>query len=191
VAIAILFSIKRSEVISTCHFAKIFGKLGKESDKKRKLYMKRNYLSWSAVVVWMGLIFYLSHQPADMSNHLSTGLTENIIAAIEKAAPHSDIDIKRFNHIVRKSAHFFAYFILGLLVMNALRRSGCNGKTLIGMAILISVSFAASDEFHQLFVPGRGGQVKDVLIDSAGVSIGVFLYVLFSKIRNRNNLKSR
>ncbi|NLK51330.1 MAG: VanZ family protein [Syntrophomonadaceae bacterium] len=41
-------------------------------------------LSWAAVVFWMALIFYLSHQPATASNELSTGITAVIIQAVEK-----------------------------------------------------------------------------------------------------------
>ena len=35
--------------------------------------------------------------------------------------------------------------------------------------------YAISDEVHQLFVPGRGAQVKDVFIDIAGAAVGIFL----------------
>ena len=45
-------------------------------------------LSWMAVILWMSLIFYLSHQPAAKSNELSTGITEVIIDTVETVAPH-------------------------------------------------------------------------------------------------------
>jgi VanZ family protein len=132
-------------------------------------------LSWTAVVLWVALIFYLSHQPAHQSNRVSTGITEIIVKTVEKIVPGAEFNVKSFNHLVRKNAHFFVYLILGVLVMNALARSGVYGCRGVGLALLICVLCAVSDEIHQLFVPGRGGQVKDVLIDSAGAGIGIWL----------------
>ena len=50
-------------------------------------------------------------------------------------------------------------------------------------AIALSVGFlyAVSDEVHQIFVPGRAGQLRDVLIDTTGVLLGIFLCSLFFK----------
>lgn len=138
--------------------------------------MKRKILSWSFVILWMALIFYLSHQPATQSNGLSTSITEKVIEIVEKIAPNLDIDIRSFNHIIRKNAHFFAYLILGVLTSNGLRNSKVEDKRGLIIAIIISVLYAISDEVHQLFVPGRGGQVKDVIIDSTGSLVGIALY---------------
>jgi len=128
----------------------------------------------------MGVIFYLSHQQAVESNSLSTGITERIVAIIERVTFGVEIDLVHFNHLIRKSAHFFAYLVLGVLVSNALNSHGYAGFKLFWVAMVICVLYAISDEVHQLFVPGRAGQVRDVLIDSAGavVGIGGFLAVL-------------
>ena len=52
-------------------------------------------------------------------------------------------------------------------------------RTGIGKGILIpwavATVYAATDEFHQLFVPGRSGQISDVLLDSAGVMAGLLV----------------
>jgi VanZ family protein len=148
------------------------------------MYMYK-ILSWSAVILWMGLIFYLSHQPATESNQLSKGITKFIVKTVENVDPNPEFDIRGFNHIVRKNAHFFAYLVLAVLVINALRRSGIYGYQSVGLALLICVLYAISDEIHQSFVLGRGSQVKDVIIDSAGVSIGIGVYVLIG-VRRKN-----
>jgi VanZ family protein len=135
--------------------------------------MKRKALPWLLVLLWMALIFYLSHQPATKSNGLSKGATEIIVETVEKVAPKVDINKSSFNHIIRKNAHFFTYLALGILVANGLRSSGVVGYRSIGLALLICVLYAVSDEVHQLFVTGRGGQVKDVIIDSAGAVVGI------------------
>lgn len=146
--------------------------------------MKRKVLPWLLVILWMALIFYLSHQPATKSNGLSKDATEIIVETVAKIAPKVDINKRSFNHIIRKNAHFFAYLVLGILVANGLRSSGVIGYKAISFALLICVLYAISDEVHQLFVPGRGGQVKDVLIDSAGAVVGIGMYNGFIRRRS-------
>lgn len=137
--------------------------------------------SGTAVLLWMALIFNLSSQVAEQSNQLSTGITEVIVKTVEKVAPKAEFNIKSFNNRLRKNAHFFAYLILGILVTKALRRSGVHGYRRVALALGICVLFAISDEVHQIFVPGRGGQVKDVLIDSVGASVGIVVYWVVAK----------
>ena len=73
------------------------------------------------------------------------------------------------HYVIRKSAHFTEYFILSLLLLHALR-AGTREFSLRWalIAILIVAGYASLDEFHQLFVPGRGAAVSDVLLDTTG-----------------------
>lgn len=143
--------------------------------------MKKNAYG-TAVICCMVIIFSLSHQPASMSNNLSTGVTEYLIAFVKRVIPHSAASIEDMNHIVRKNAHFIIYFVLGVLVSGTLRRFGAGWYRVIGWSLLICVVFAMTDEIHQMYVPGRGAQVQDVLIDSAGASLGISLYVLIHRL---------
>lgn len=133
----------------------------------------------------MCLIFYFSHQPATVSNELSSGITEKIIETIEKVIPISDTEMDNVNHIVRKNAHFLIYLVLGLFVSFALKTIGIQGYRRVGFALLICVLYAVSDEFHQYFVEGRGPQLKDVLIDSLGAIVGIFIFCLIGRIVKR------
>lgn len=147
--------------------------------------MKEKYkqiFSWTMVIMWMGLIFFLSAQVATESDSLSLGLTEGLMRIIEKISPGMDVGSILSNHVVRKLAHFFAYLILGVLVLNALTKSGYTRTSIGAMALAICVLYAVSDEVHQLFVPGRSGQVKDVLIDSVGAMVGIGLSTLYKSI---------
>jgi VanZ family protein len=77
---------------------------------------------------------------------------------------------------VRKFAHFFAYLVLGILVLSAFVKSDYKGGKTFVYAFVICAVYASSDEIHQLFVSGRGCQIKDVLIDSGGALTGIALY---------------
>lgn len=79
--------------------------------------------------------------------------------------------------LMRKSAHFIAYLVLGLLVSYAMKNEtfAASAWKRRGISLLICVAYAISDEFHQIFVPGRGPLLKDVLIDGSGAAIGIML----------------
>lgn len=146
--------------------------------------MKRKLFSWILVVLWMTLIFYLSHQPATESNELSIGITEKITGIVDKAIPNTiNTNIRNLNHIIRKYAHFFAYLVLGILTFNGLKDSGIAGGRGFILALIICILYAISDEIHQLFIPGRSGQVTDVVIDGMGSLVGVILYQMNNKIK--------
>lgn len=155
-------------------------------DGEAMVFRRNNKLkilvSWTVVILWMAFIFALSAQPREQSNRLSTGITEKIIYAVEKVVPDVETDIERLNHVVRKNAHFFAYLVLGLLVTNGLRVSGMTGPKLYVWALFICILYAAGDEIHQLFVPGRGGQLRDVVLDTAGGAVGILVYRWLKKI---------
>lgn len=141
--------------------------------------------SWIAVILWMSLIFYLSDQPAAESGELSNKITEAVIRTIEKVAQPASLDKGSLNHIVRKIAHFTCYLILAILVKNALERSGLHGGKSILFALLICIIYAISDEVHQLFIPGRSGEIRDVLLDSSGAISGILIYLGITSVRSR------
>jgi len=143
----------------------------------------KKILPWITVILCMATIFYLSHQPAASSNKLSKNVTEIIVGNVEIVVPNKELRIVSFNNIVRKNAHFFIYLVLGVLVTHALKRSGVSSTYKgLGLAFILCVLYAVSDELHQLVVQGRGAQVKDVLIDSAGAFVGICLYLVIRRI---------
>jgi VanZ family protein len=76
--------------------------------------------------------------------------------------------------VLRKIAHAAEFAVLGALLVRATGRAGS--------AFAIGALYAISDEVHQSFVPGRLGSPLDVVIDAAGVAIGV---VLWQSVRAR------
>jgi len=149
------------------------------ADKKKCLT-----LSWCLLILWLILIFSLSAQPATQSARLSSGLTELIIQTIGRVIP-----LEQLEHIVRKFAHAGAYLVLGVLMLNALKKSGIGGLKGFILSLLFCILYAVSDEIHQLFVPRRSGEIRDVLIDSAGAVLGTVLYkMVFFRVRGNNRV---
>ena len=138
----------------------------------------KKIISWMLVAGWMGLIFYLSHQTGEGSGSLSGSITERIIAFLRL----DNVDIDFLHFLVRKGAHLFSYFVLGILLVNAFRMSGMVAGKYYYLSLAICVIYAMTDELHQLLVPGRSGQVRDVLIDSVGALIGISAYKIFLKL---------
>lgn len=137
--------------------------------------MKRKAFYWALVILWMTLIFLFSNQPATDSSELSSGITSKIADMINMIVSDISLNQESLNHTIRKGAHFGVYLILGVLVTNALIGSNKFKHNLILIALLICVLYAISDEVHQLFILGRSGEVKDVLLDSAGGLVGVMI----------------
>lgn len=142
------------------------------------------------ILLWMVFIFLLSNQPADESTQLSNGFISQTIGNVYKLI-HKDvspISIKeiqeKYTHVTRKMAHFTIYMILGLLVGLLFREYNIETKKLIFYGILICMVYAITDEIHQIFVFGRSGEIKDVLIDTCGSTVGI-LFTRLKKIRDR------
>ena len=125
---------------------------------------KRTVIDYASPILWMLVIFVFSHQPAAISDTQSGVFVEQL----QTWFPAVDSGFLTF--IVRKSAHIFAYFVLGVLMFRALRRTNLARPVL--WAVTICAIYAATDEFHQLFVPGRSGEVRDILIDTVAALLG-------------------
>ena len=131
------------------------------------------------MLLWMLLIFTMSSFDATESANQSNFIV-NIINNIFKIE-----NIELLSFIIRKLAHFTEYLILGFLTINMLNKNDISKKYLL--SILICIIYATSDEIHQIFVPGRACQIRDVLIDSIGSITGVYLYKLISKRKKSIN----
>jgi VanZ family protein len=152
--------------------------------KKQKLHI---ILSWTAVIVWMLVIFILSAQNGPESTQLSDRVAEIIIEKINMLVPlniditTATVFVKYSRILLRKIAHITEYFILGLLVMNAMKASNVPKSKAFILSLVICILYAVSDEVHQYFVPCRGAQVSDVLIDSIGAIAGIGIRPLLKR----------
>ncbi|MBT2583958.1 VanZ family protein [Planococcus sp. ISL-109] len=152
--------------------------------------MKKLVFIWLSPVLWMALIFYLSHQPAGVSSGISSGLARQLFEVVEPVVP---VEFETIHTLLRKNAHFLAYFVLAILLVRALRKSGVGVTRAFVWAFVGSAVYAVSDEVHQLFIPGRSGEMRDVLIDSAGAAAGLVVYgvVSFFKWQQQKKAESQ
>ena len=128
----------------------------------------------------MFLIFSFSNQPSVESSDVSGSITHVVfdILNLDKLLAFDD-----FHSFVRKLAHFVIYGVLGIVVFNALFVSKEKKKGILIMTVIIVFLYACSDEFHQLFIPGRSGEIRDIIIDTVGGSLGALTYYLTWKNR--------
>lgn len=145
----------------------------------------QKFLAWLALLVWMGVIFYFSHQSGDTSMQLSDGILDSF-----KSLFQNFLDYHTLSYIVRKIAHFTEYFILGLLIYHLVKQYRVISKTEIIWMILFCVIYAMSDEFHQVFIGGRSPKVFDVIIDSLGSSLSILILQLLQKRKIISKIES-
>lgn len=129
------------------------------------------------VIIWMIVIFIMSALDGTTSAEESN-IIVNIISKLFNIT-----DITTLTIIVRKLAHFTEYFILGLLLINLFKN---NNKRYL-YTIIIGVIYAISDEIHQLFVPGRSCDIKDVMIDTLGLLFSLIIIITYKNLTKRNN----
>jgi VanZ family protein len=110
--------------------------------------MRRALFLWLPVALYMAAIFYVSSLPQP------------------PVPPGGD-----------KPWHLLAYFGLGVLTTGAVAGGlavPIGSRTAV-LAMAIAIAYGATDEFHQLFVPGRSAQLADLVADAIGVVIGTSL----------------
>ena len=162
--------------------------------KQRRFF----YICLILTLVWIGVIYAYSAQPADESSQNSSGIVEALIQILFP-------DFEELSHLeqtqlldditwfVRKSAHATEYAILAILIYLTCVISNLKWahKVKIWIALAGSVVYAATDEIHQLFVDGRYGQFSDVLIDTFGALIGVLiLQIIYQLIHRQKNISN-
>lgn len=141
------------------------------------------------MLLWMGFIFYMSNQSADISSAQSGGVIEMlsglpIIGGI--VTKMMEVDIAQF--VIRKSAHLLAYCILGILIFMAIYNDVRKVNVLSIKAFIFTVLYACSDEIHQFFIPRRSCELRDVMIDSIGAIIGIVVIYSIIRFTNRKNM---
>lgn len=147
------------------------------------------FLAWLPAAAWYFLIWNFSAQTAAESSGTSGGVTNRalmwIYPSYRNMTPEArNALIESLSFVVRKGAHMFLYFVLMGLLLLALRtliqHSGCQAAAAAALCALL----AGLDEYHQTFVPGRSGELRDVLVDLSGGCIFLLLWWLLRMLRH-------
>ena len=155
---------------------------------------KKTIILGVLLIIWMGVIFYMSSDNGDESGEESSRVVSFIVSIYDKIVGSneetinyhkSDEFMDQANFIFRKICHFSEYLILS--VISFLFIESFNKFKLLWCLLysfIFSVIYAITDEIHQTFIDGRAGQITDVLIDSSGVLIGLLIiYLVYKKIQ--------
>lgn len=134
-------------------------------------------------MVWACLIWTFSTE-SFTTQHTS----RYIVPFLRWLFPHLEWEtLLAIHQIIRKCAHVFEYFVFSLLILRGLRagkKESHLGWALAAIAIV--AAYAALDEFHQSFVPGRGASAWDVLLDTsagAAAQLVAALVMYWSNVR--------
>ena len=141
--------------------------------------------AWGPVLICMGAIFLASGDT--QSKQHSSRLLEPFLRWIWPTVSQDQIVTAIL--LARKVAHMTEYGILALLYWRGFRLSLNPATPVSGIylrSLAVVVLYAASDEYHQTFVPDRYGSVVDVLIDTTGAAIGLGLLLLWRNWANRS-----
>jgi VanZ family protein len=134
---------------------------------------------WLPVLAWAGVIFYASTSAFSDAN---TG--RFIIPILHWLFPAASAGaLEQMHFLIRKCGHFTEYFVLGLLLLRAFRAGRREVRLRWALAaIAIAACYATFDEWHQSFVPGRGGlEISDILIDTTAAALARALAAIFSR----------
>lgn len=142
---------------------------------------------WLPAALWYAVIFRFSAQSASVSGALSDRLLYRLLEAGSAAfrvltAEGKYAVVEFLSFYERKAAHMFLYFVLLGLLMPALRPLLASIPRRNGTAMVLCTVLASLDEYHQTMVPGRSGELRDVLVDLAGAACFLLLWWLVRRV---------
>jgi len=145
---------------------------------KKTVTAFRYIASWAAAAAWLAMLAFLTLQGGDDTSALSLSIAR-WLAAILKQISHYEVSTFTLNMALRKSAHIFVFFVLGILMANAIRTTFIAVKLrLIGAAAgAVCAIIALSCEFSKTFIPGRHCQWDEAALDIVAALVGVLIFM--------------
>jgi VanZ family protein len=112
---------------------------------------KKTLKFWVPPVLWAMVIFFFSSQPSVRT-----------------------IDIYWQDFILKKTAHMIEYGVLATLLYRAFMGSDFTKKKALIFSLVLTIFYAATDEIHQAYIPGREARLRDVIFDTIGASLALY-----------------
>ena len=153
-----------------------------------KLNIIRGILITALIAIFV-TIFGFSNQNAETSSGLSQKVANFVVEIVPsiKNMPEQEKEkvVDRIESVVRKIAHYSIYTLVGILLMSLMSTYKIKELDRIAVSLIVGVIYASTDEIHQVFVPGRGPLITDVILDSIGVLTGIFVVMLILEVYRR------
>jgi len=134
----------------------------------------KKYIYLILTIIWMGVIFYFSHQVGDISGNQSGELLVRLGLLTQEDLINQTEKAQVLQFIIRKAAHMSVYCILSILYILTFKNFMIKHYYILSWAM--ATVYAITDELHQAFIPDRGPSVKDVFIDFFGALVGLANY---------------
>lgn len=151
----------------------------------RSLKRHERITRYVPLVLWIGVIFFMSSGEASMSQ--TSRFIRPILEFLFPHAPESALQL--YHAYIRKFAHFAEYAMLAFLALRSFSfppgKAFGKYKHLAALALVILV--ASLDEFNQSFNPTRTGSPWDVLLDTAGGLTAIIIYWAVTQRRRTTN----
>ena len=152
---------------------------GDKNDSARRSTLSR----WAVAFCCWTLLIWAHSLVQGPQSSAESGMVVELVRPLFDALGVSDVDLMTL--VVRKGVHFAEYAVLGVLAWGTLRaRLRERGRAPFPAALLVAL-VPVCDEAIQLLVPGRSGQLGDVLLDLSGACCGVLLAALASAFARR------
>jgi VanZ family protein len=173
----------------------------------------KKIIHWGLVIAWMIIIFCFSSQTGPQSGRLSNRVAAKIVtesvkvkqiatvkrtntvvnhrlknnttAQSQKTKRQRVVSRRKFATQTRDFAHCVLYFILAALFFFALKQHGISSRKVFLCTLVFCILYSLTDEWHQSFVPGRGIELNDGLLDLLGSSCGATIAWLYFLIRSK------
>ena len=153
-----------------------------------KLRVKKIVLA-ILLILWMITVFWFSNQGADDSSDTSGNTIRAIINLIpsirQMESAEKEKIVSDLQPYARKLAHYTMYTIGGIIAFLNVKEYFTDDEKRIAISIIIGSTYSITDEFHQMFVDGRAGEFKDIVIDTLGVCLGIAIMLIIVKIKER------
>ncbi|HOO80325.1 MAG TPA: VanZ family protein [Lachnospiraceae bacterium] len=148
----------------------------------------RNTIAWIPALIMILVIFVLSSQTGVASKESSQYLTLQLVNSVKSGVDYTAIAqaeaLEALDTLVRMLAHMAEYALLSLFIGLAVTVNGVRKKLRLFYMSLLGVLVALADEFFQIFIPGRYGDLLDALFDSFGViATAILFYIIGRNVR--------
>ena len=147
------------------------------------------FLWWVPVIIWAGVIFYMSTRTFGPS--FSNRLLGDFLAILHLEVSNHTFHLLEFGF--RKLGHLTEYSIFAIFLYHALgddHRASWNARKALA-CIQLAGLYSLTDEFHQSFVPGRGPSIVDCGIDTIGATLGMVIVYLAGRARMGRGKRAR